>query len=89
MQTQLEACPVCGKNSSVRPKLLLISEAWIPSPGKDARLEYLKGLRADDVLPENLREQPLEQFIDGLYCDRCGKGFVPEESLKKTHRRYN
>jgi hypothetical protein len=41
----------------------------------------------DDVRAENLREPPLEQFIDGFYCDRCKKGFVSEEGLKANRMR--
>jgi hypothetical protein len=62
--TPIESCPVCGETSTVRPKLVLIDEAWVPAPGKDVRLAYFADLRADDVEPENLREGPLEQFID-------------------------
>jgi hypothetical protein len=83
-----EACPLCGQTSTVRTKLVLIDEAWVPASGKDARLEYFADLRVDDVQAQNLREHPLEQFIDGFYCDRCNKGFVSEEGLKENRRRY-
>jgi hypothetical protein len=85
---QREACPQCGETSTVRTKLILIDEAWVPAPDKDARLEYFSDLRVDDVQPANVREQPIEQFIDGFYCDRCKKGFVSEEGLKENRRRY-
>jgi len=49
---------------------------------------YFADLRVDDVQAENLREAPLEQFIDGFFCDRCKKGFVSEEGLKENRRRY-
>ena len=83
-----EACPVCGSSSAVRPKLLLIDEAWVPAPGKDSRLKYHADLRVDNVQDQSVRERPLEQFIDGFYCDRCNKGFVSEEVLKEGRRRY-
>lgn len=67
---------------------MLIDEAWVPAPGKDGRLAYFADLRVDDVQPQNLRERPLEQFLDGFYCDRCNKGFVSEEGLKADRRRY-
>jgi hypothetical protein len=67
---------------------VLIDEAWIPAPGKDPRLAYFADLRVDDVRPENLREPPLEQFVEGFYCDRCDKGFVSEDKLKAARRRY-
>ena len=81
-------CPLCGESSAVRPKLLMIDEAWIPAPGKDPRLAYFADLRVDDVEAQYLREHPLEQFIDGFYCDRCKKGFVSEEGLRDGRRRY-
>jgi hypothetical protein len=83
-----EACPLCGQTSAIRTKLILIDEAWVPAPGKDARLEYFADLRVDDVQAHNLREHPLEQFIDGFYCDRCNKGFVSEQGLEENRRRY-
>jgi hypothetical protein len=83
-----EVCPLCGETSSVRPKLVLVDEAWVPAPGKDSRLAYFADLRVDDVQPQNVREHPLEQFIDGFYCYRCNKGFVSEEGLREGRRRY-
>jgi hypothetical protein len=83
----LQSFPLCGETSAVRPKLVLIDEAWVPAPGKDPRLAYFSDLRVDDVQPQNLREHPLEQFING-YCDRCNKGFVSKEGLKEGRRRY-
>ena len=87
--THIEPCPLCGTASAVRPKLILIDEAWVPGPGKDSRMAYLADLRADDVKTENLRESPLEQFVDGFYCDQCKKSFVSEKGLKEARRRYH
>jgi hypothetical protein len=84
----VEQCPWCGSTSDIHPKLLLIDEAWVPGPGKDPHLKYLADLRADDVKPQHLRSGPLQQFVDGHYCDRCGRGFVSDEILKPDHRRY-
>jgi hypothetical protein len=83
-----EICPVCGETSTVRPKLVLIDEAWAPAPGKDPHLAYFADLRVDDIQPERLLDHPLKQFIDGFYCDRCNKGFVSDEVLKEGRRRY-
>jgi predicted RNA-binding Zn-ribbon protein involved in translation (DUF1610 family) len=88
MTIHTETCPKCGGSSALRPKLLLIDEAWVPASGKDARLAYFASLRVDDVQAQNVRERPLEQFIDGFYCDSCGKGFISKEILKEGRRRY-
>jgi hypothetical protein len=88
MESETEVCPQCGTTSGLRPKLVLIDEAWVYSPGKDPRLAYLADLRVDDVQPDKLRPQPLEQFIDGYFCENCGQAFVLEEDLKKTRRQY-
>lgn len=88
MLRRSENCPVCGESSVVRPKLLLIDEAWVPAQYKAPRLAYFADLRVDDVQAQIVRERPLEQFIDGFYCDRCNKGFVSEEVLNEGRRRY-
>jgi hypothetical protein len=84
----LEPCPICRETSSLRGKLLLVDEAWVPAPGKDPRLAYFADLRVDDVRPEHVKASPLEQFLDGYYCEQCGKGFVSEAVLRETRRRY-
>jgi len=89
MHIDAEICPICGQSSAVRQKLLLIDEAWTPGPGKDERLAYFADLRVDDVDERKLREGPLEQFIDGFYCDSCSRGFVSGDGLKETRRRYH
>jgi hypothetical protein len=83
-----ELCPICGSDSSVREKLVLIDEAWIPEANVDPRLAYFANLRVDDVKPESVQEVPLQQFIDGYFCDKCGKGFVSEKILNPTRRFY-
>jgi ribosomal protein S27AE len=86
--TSEEKCPRCGDSSSVRPKMVLIDEAWVCEPGKDPRLAYWADLRVDDVRPEILKARPLEQFMDGYFCEKCGHAFVSEAGLKETRRRY-
>jgi hypothetical protein len=62
----VEKCPLCGSTSNIRPKLLLVDEAWVPAPGKDSRLAYFADLRADDVLPQHLKQRPLERKRPGI-----------------------
>jgi hypothetical protein len=84
-----EPCPRCGTTESLRPKLVLIDEAWVPAPGKDSRMAYHVDLRADDVKPESRKEPPLEQFVEAWYCDRCGRAFVAEQDLREARRHYH
>jgi len=84
----IEPCPICNDTAKLRPKLLLIDEAWMPAPGKDSRLAFVANLRADDILPEHIKSPPLEQFVDGYFCERCGKGFVSEAVLREDRRQY-
>jgi hypothetical protein len=88
MTNQTEVCPICRETSAVRQKLVLIDKAWVPAPGKDSRRKYFTDLRVDEVQAQNLGEHPLEQFIDGFYCDRCKKGFVSEEILNNNWRHF-
>jgi len=82
-----EACLNCG-STALRQKLVLIDAAWIPAPGKDPRLAYYADLRVDDLKPEHIKQEPLQQFVDGYFCSGCGKAFVSAELLKSAHRRY-
>jgi hypothetical protein len=84
----LEPCPICHETSTLREKLLLVDAAWGPAPGKDPRLAYYADLRADDVRSEHAKASPLQQFVDGYFCERCGKGFVSEAVLSENRRRY-
>ena len=88
MTPNLETCPLCGDTAAVRRKLVMIDETWVPVVGEDPRLAYFADLRADDVRDQYLRRAPLEQFMDGFFCDRCKKGFVSERVLKESRRRY-
>jgi hypothetical protein len=81
-------CPRCKEASAVRQKLLLIDEAWSDQDGQDPRLAYFSSLRADDVKTELGRSPPLEQFVDGYFCDRCGIGFVPDNLIVENPRHY-
>jgi hypothetical protein len=87
MTNHTETCPVCREISAVRQKLVLIDEAWVPASDQDPRRMYFTDLRVDEIQAQSLREHPLEQFVDGFYCDRCKKGFVSEEILNENWRR--
>ena len=74
-----ETCPICGETLEVRTKIVLIDEALVL---------YLPGPGVLDVRAQYLRERPLQERIDGSYCDRCKKFSVSEEVLKRIRRRH-
>lgn len=76
-----KVCPKCLSSAHVREKTLLIGAA---SPKKLFHGEERAGYKRKDQLAideckvEELKKPPLEQFINGYYCEICGIGFVPE-----------
>lgn len=84
----VERCSLCGEAAAVRPKLLMIDESRITAPGKDPRLACFADLRVDDVKPEHLSDRPLEQFLQGYFGEKCGRGFVSKDALKGTRWRH-
>jgi len=81
-----EDCPSCESAASVRAKLILIDEAWVDAPGKDPRLKYFADLRVDDIREAARKAPPLEQFVDGYWCEACGRAFISEKILKEGAR---
>ncbi|MFJ2479891.1 hypothetical protein ACIOWE_06420 [Pseudomonas sp. NPDC087598] len=81
----MQACPRCKSAEQVRLKAILIGAA---SPAKrfngeeKAGYQRLDQLAVDECRPERLKDSPLEQLVDGFYCDQCGHGFVASEWLK-------
>ena len=79
-----ESCPTCGSNEAVVAKLVLVAERS-PVYGVDisegGRWPYQ--LAVDECTPDALRGKPLQQFIDGLYCQNCDLGFVPVSFLRQ------
>ncbi|WP_223789121.1 cyclic-phosphate processing receiver domain-containing protein [Marinicella meishanensis] len=86
INSQHETCPTCGDYQMVRRKMILIDPIWKDSPSIDPRLKYFTDLRVDDVKVENRPDAPLEQVMDGFYCEHCEKGFVSEEVLVSSHK---
>ncbi|WP_141248793.1 hypothetical protein [Pseudomonas ogarae] len=81
----MESCPRCGSVQHVRPKGILIGAA---SPKKrfngeeKAGYQRLDQLAVDECKPALLKAAPLEQLVDGFYCDHCGVGFVTSEIVQ-------
>jgi hypothetical protein len=42
-----------------------------------------ESLSIDKIDPLYLKENNLDRFMDGLYCTKCGIGFIPDDMLKK------
>lgn len=85
----MESCPRCGSTQHVRHKAILIGAA---SPEKRFNGEEKAGYRRLDQLavdecdPAELKPAPLEQLVDGFYCDGCGVGFVSGGLVRGSDR---
>ncbi|WP_236207810.1 hypothetical protein [Pseudomonas tohonis] len=85
----IESCPRCCSFQHVRSKVILIGVA---SPKKrfdgeeKAGYQRLDQLAVDECKPELLNATPLEQLVDGFYCDHCGVGFVTSDLLQGVER---
>ncbi len=69
------ACPKCTSSAYLVEKLLLIAAHGPGEINEGGHWPYQ--LAADECEPAVLREGVLRQFVDGLYCTKCGVGFVP------------
>ncbi|QXI26209.1 hypothetical protein [Pseudomonas vanderleydeniana] len=39
-------------------------------------------LAVDECKAEHLKAPPLQQLVEGFYCDKCGVGFVSNDLLQ-------
>jgi hypothetical protein len=84
----IESCPKCKSDLNIRPKLLMLekySAAEIfNSVSKHHRSVHIPqtDLVVGSCNPQVLLSPPLEQFVTGFYCDRCGIGYIPDSYLK-------
>lgn len=72
---QNDLCPECRTKDKVYSKLILIEDILKPDTARDR-------LRIDHLQKEFLGKAPLEQFIEGFFCEKCGCGFIPNNYLK-------
>jgi hypothetical protein len=74
-------CPNCGTNIHVTDKMILIGAC---SPKAIFGDEEMCGYRRKDQLAidecnqSELKDVPLQQFVDGYFCNDCGVGFVDD-----------
>jgi len=85
-----EACPCCKSAHRVKPKLVLIDP---PDPARagDARrvgCSCAGDLSVTDLKPDFAESGASAQFIQGLYCELCGIGFVPEFMTKPPKAKF-
>ena len=90
LEEPLEACPRCKSNDSAKRKLVLIDrgdpahaqENWRVSCGCEGDLSVA------DLKSEFVVAGAAAQFIQALYCERCGIGYVPEQMAKPPAPHY-
>jgi hypothetical protein len=71
-----EPCPKCKSDLNIKPKLLMLRE--------NSTIEGGWGHHRNLELQCNhqvLLSPPLERFVTGFYCDRCGIGYIPDSYL--------
>lgn len=73
-------CPKCRSDVDVRPKILTIGlRTATEERGGYTRPDQLA---ANECLPVEGFFGPSEQFVRGLYCEKCGIGFVPNDLIR-------
>jgi hypothetical protein len=79
------------RTTDVRPKKILIgknSPAKIfPDYAEMAGYRRKDQIATDECHSEYLGAPPLEQFVDGLYCEKCGVGFVADTMVKSSSKK--
>lgn len=84
----MEACPRCKSTAQVSHKLLLINAADRCSSSSRSAWRHgcaCKGFSIDDLKPEFSDRGPV---IEGLYCDACSVGYVPDFMAKPAPPTY-
>lgn len=84
----LEACPRCHSSAGVIRKLLLINPASsTPATSQSVWRAACscEGFSVNDLKPEFAG---IGQFIQGLYCESCSVGYIPESLAKPSPPRY-
>lgn len=82
-----EACQSCGSEDFLQKKIIMIgkfTDEQIFAIENYEGCQYHKGesLSIDKIDPQYLKEKNMDRFVDGLYCTKCGIGFIPNYMLK-------
>lgn len=82
-QKNVNACPKCLSDIHVRAKKILIGKSSPSRLFQEEKAGYKRKdqLAVDECKQDALGDPPLEQFVDGCYCENCGIGFVPDSCL--------
>lgn len=85
---EYEPCPSCNSAVQVRPKLLLIN-ASDPSPKANQSM-WRASCACEEFAVSDLKPELSNgsQFIQGLYCENCSIGYLPESIAKPAAPRY-
>ena len=83
-----EACPNCGSTNFVEEKMIMLGkfsagQLYAIENYEGCRLHKGESLSIDKLDPKFVKEENMDRFVDGLYCSKCGVGFIPEYMLKK------
>jgi hypothetical protein len=83
-----EACPRCHSIARVRPKILLVNAAG--SSTSASQSEWRASCACDAFSVDDLKSEFAigSQFIQGLYCESCSIGYLPESVAKPAAPRY-
>lgn len=85
----IEACPRCKTIDRVKAKLMLIDRGdtdRAQDPQRSPSSEC--AMAVSDLKAEFMVAGSTGQFIEGLYCERCDLGYVPEYLAKLPQPRY-
>ncbi len=52
--------------------------------GEQAGYRRRDQIAVDELKPELLQKTPLEQFINGFYCESCCIGFIPDSFVRES-----
>ena len=86
MSEPCNLCPRCAANTHVINKMILISAR---SPRAIFGDEEICGYKRQDQLAidecnySRLKDIPLQQFVDGYFCNACKVGFV-DDAIRLT-----
>lgn len=84
-RASVEPCPKCQSMSAVQRKKILIgaaSPAVLFQGEEKAGYKRKDQLAVDECEPVALDQPPLQQFLEGWYCARCGIGFMSDDIKK-------